>query len=365
MLHRVKTRRIYKTGKISVERRLSTSGEILVQIGQKVSAHDTIGQITLPGAFVVINVAQALGLQTADISAYLCKAEGDLLSEGDILAEAKRRIPFLTKVCKSPVKGRLAIIAGRWLLIETESNVEAIQAFVAGRIADVYQSHRIIIETRGTYVEAACGLGGEAYGILQSPSPDPTTPVTIEAITLADQPTILLVGGAISEETVWQAKEIGVKGLIVGSIDASLLEIDPPPQMPIVATEGFGNRPMAVETWTILQDRLGDLTSIRGSMSTTTTSEQSVIIIPQAPLDDSEQDINGMVEVLTASYITVGCQVRGLREPTLMTWGRVSAIKEGLQATPAETVYWGADVDFAQDTQFVPWFNLEQIEQIG
>lgn len=352
MVYRVATRQIYKARKIKIGRMLPAPGEILVQKGQQVSENDTVGQTTVTGSFVVVNVAQALGLQEPNIGPILRKDENDTLEEGEIIAEAKGRLPFSKKICKSPVKGRVAAVAGQWLLIETEAEVQAVKALVAGQVVGVYPTQGVVIETVGTYIEATYGFGGEAFGLLQSISDDPKADIDENAVTLMTQPAILWAGGTISERAVREAEKSRVSGVIVGSINATLLEMDPPSQIPIVATEGFGNRPMAPEIWETLQARCNDLVSIQGLMSSV---KLPVIIIPGLLVGET------VVEVTPTGYMTVGSRVRTLREPEAMSWGRVSTIQEQPQSTVAAVSYRGAEVSFPHGTQFVPWLNLEQI----
>lgn len=355
--YRVATRQIHKARKVKIERMLPGPGEILAQKGQQVSENDVIGQVSFPGAFTIVNVEQALGLQKSDISPFLRKSEHDTLEEGEIIAETQGWLSFSKKVCRSPVKGKVAAIIGQWLMIETGSEEQVVKAGVAGQVVDIYPAQSVLIETMGSYIEAACGLGGEAQGILQPVSDDPKADIDENVVALTTQPVILLAGGTISEPAVRKAEKGRVAGVIVGSIDAALLAMSPPPQIPVIATEGFGNRLMAPETWAILQARLikNNLTFIQASRVLT---KRPVIFIPGAPANET------VVEVAPTGKIVVGSLVRTLREPNAMTWGHVSAFQEQIIAGVAHR---GAEVNFLDSaplgygSQFVPWLNLEQI----
>jgi len=376
MPHRVGVSRIQKKGKLRVERLLSHPGRVLVQPGQIISADDIIGQIIPPGSFRIVNVAQVLGLsetQVRDepgIEAFLLKKENDPVEKDDILAQVEGRFSFLGKVCKSPTAGRLAVIAGQWILIETNVDPQPVQALVPGRVVEIYPDQGIVIETTGAYVDAVFGFGGEAFGLLQSVSDDiqaDIDQVDIDQVhtnqievPVSGQKIILMAGGTISEAAIRQAESASIAGFIVGSLDASLLEMDPPPSMPIIVTEGFGHRPMASDTWRILQSRLKTSTFICGLMPSVTSPGKSVIIVPGRSADNrvgEEKD-----DPPAIGRITIGSHVRNVREPDVMTWGQVSAIQDQPQITATDIAYAGADVHFPQGIQFVPWFNLEKIE---
>ena len=102
-------------GTITLNRRLSASGEILVQPGQAVSADAIIGQTAAFDDISVVNVGQMLQVSSQDISPYLLANEGDAIEIDQPIAEISGRLPFSKKTCLSPVSGQITAISGNWL----------------------------------------------------------------------------------------------------------------------------------------------------------------------------------------------------------------------------------------------------------
>jgi len=267
-----------------VKRELSAPGRILVSQGQTVNASTVIAEISRPTHFAVVNVAQALDAPGINAQDVLLKQPGDHVEAGEVIAERRGRLPFFKKVCKSATEGALVAVVDDYALIETDTPHEQLPALIDGRVVEIDYGYSVTIESQGTRIEAACGLGGERYGQLKLFSDDPQAVIDGEAFAVLDRHIIFVAGGSITAEAVRHAEAMGLGGVIVGSIDAALLDMMPPPAIPIIATEGFGSRPMSVEVFALLKAAAGQPVSVQAGRWVARPSNigQAVVVLPSS-----------------------------------------------------------------------------------
>ena len=357
MQRRVPLRQIRQAGTIVIKRLLPIPGEIVVEPGQAVEPDDVVAEAHLPGESAIIHLSHALNLTGPEAKPYLLKEEGDLVEVGEIIAERKSRLPFLSRICRSPVQGKISSIDGQWLLIEMESVRKPLSAFAAGIVTELLDNRGVVIETTGAYFEAACGLGGEAVGLLhcqvEIASPLSDDGGSENALLYAEPPVILAVQRAVDEAAIRNLESRGVSGLIVGSLDSAILEMTPAPAIPVVAMDGFGDIPMADDLFALFQSREGRQASICGTMLHAGQSERPLIIIPDTTAVANAPSSEG--------HIVAGSRIRSLREPTRMAQGKVMLVHHQRQRVLADIAYPGADVQFSQESKFVPWLNMEAL----
>jgi hypothetical protein len=383
------------TGRVRVERVLPAPGEILVQRGERVEATQKIARSPTRSEIRVLNVARILGLTNRDLAQVMVKKCGDRVEAGEILATRQGVLPFLHKPCRSPSTGRLVAIAHGWVVIEAEADDQEepvgeaegldLLAFVGGEVADITDQRSVTIETVGTRILGACGLGGEGHGVLQMAVEDRTQILTAENIGMGPNNAILVGGAGLSPEALERATEMKVKGVIVGGMSSSFRELTLIPPFPIVATQGYGSLPMAPVEFETLKQLEGHPAYISGRMGEAPNASRPEITIPLTEhqhMDDGQRSR----EDIPIEPPQIGQQVRALRRPLLGQVGEITSIPAAAQPLPSGLSLHGAQVSFlgflsteesssqqdvisAQDegsshplsTQFVPWLNLERI----
>jgi hypothetical protein len=383
------------TGRVRVERVLPAPGEILVQMGERVEATQKIARTPMRGEIQVLNVARILGLDNRDLARVMVKKRGDRVEAGEILATRQGVLPFLHKPCRSPSPGRLVAIAHGWVVIEAESDGQEgpageaervdLLAFVAGQVTDIIDRRSVTIETVGTHILGACGLGSEGHGVLQVAVEDRTDILTADDIGMGSNNAILVGGAGVSPEALNRATEMKVKGIIVGGMSSSFRELTSAPSFPIVATEGYGSLPMAPVEFEILKQLEGHEASISGRMGEARDASRPEIIIPITE-HQGVDDGKSKNEDISIQPPQIGHQVRALRHPLLGQMGEITSIPAAAQPLPSGLSLPGAQVDFVSflsteepfsqhdmvsaqgvgssrpsSTQFVPWLNLERI----
>lgn len=359
---RLPGRTIKAETRIILTRPLPIDGEILVHPGLRVEALDVIARAEIPHRYQVVDVARQLADPRIDMAQVMLKSVGQTVTAHEVIATAPGSLPFLKRSARTPAAGVITAIGPGWALIETERTVVEVQAFINGIVAKVVPQQHIAIETRGALIEAAAGFGGEAYGRLQRLVDSPSASLTADALHVNVQHTILVGGRSVDEAALRQAEAMQVRGIIVGSIDAALLNLDPPVKVRVIATEGFGDGPMSPYTFALLNKLIGREVSIRGqtpllkSNGQPSAANRPVILATTAysstyskPLEEEDLEIKK------------GTHVRVTRGPLLGATGHIDSLPADPQPTASGIIAPGAFVTIDKQLHFIPWANLEQI----
>ncbi len=339
-------------------------GEVLVHTGQKVKALDVVARTEIPSRYRVIDVARQLGRAQVDMSEVLLVEPGEPVQVNQVIATIPGGLPFLQRSVRTPAEGYVTTIGAGWVLLETERTGVEIQAFVDGVVTRVLSRYGVIIETEGTTIEAVCGFGGEAYGRLRRIVDSPFESLKIDALDESTSEMILVGGRTVNEETLRQAEVCQVRGIIVGSIQASLLNLDPPIKVRVVATEGYGDIPMSPHTFGVLNTLNNKDVSIRGQ------------IPPQIREAKSQEEEPSVIYATGASQIRgggsdtnhqqnpkaeVGSRVRITHGELLGVTGKIDSMPSEPQTTDVGIITPGAQVNVNSEILYVPWANLELI----
>ncbi|RMF03729.1 MAG: hypothetical protein D6768_05185 [Chloroflexi bacterium] len=349
---------------------LPVPGEILVAPGQPVNALTVVGRAERPTRFRFIDVARRLGRPDIDLDEVLTVDVGDYVEANDVVASGRSSALSLREnSVKSPVAGYVMAIGPGGILLESEHTVTEIQAFVTGVVTRVIPEKGVIIETDGATIEAVCGFGGEAVGRLLRVVNSPFESMTPDDLNESASETILLGGRSIDEETLRRADEWHVHGIIVGSFPVSLLGLDPPVQVRVVATEGFGQIPMSPHTFGVLTSLSRREVSIRGQTpglfggKPAGPLQEPPIILAPSPLPSRGSYVGlPAAPKIEAPTAKVGSKVRVIQGQLLGASGQIDLIPPDAQATEAGIIAPGAFVKLGDGVHFIPWANLQLIE---
>ncbi|MCB9101487.1 MAG: hypothetical protein H6632_18255 [Anaerolineales bacterium] len=347
--------------KISLQRMLPASGEILVEPGQKVEALTVIGRTEIPSRFRVIDIARQLSRPDVDLDEILQVSEGEAVAANQVIASTAGGA-LLKRSVRTPVAGHVAAIGPTWVLLETERTPTEVQAFISGVVARVLGNRGVVVEANGAIIEAACGFGGEAVGRLKRLVNSPFEPLSSSALNEEASDSIILGGQTVDEDVLREAEKWKVRGIIVGSINASLLELDPPPKVRVVATEGFGDLPMSAYTFGILTSLSRREVSIRGRSlhlaAAAQTFEPPIILATDG---SKKGTYSGSSQPEKPTPVTEGSRVRIIQGQHLGASGSIVNIPAEPQVLTTGILALGANVKFQNEVIFVPWANLEQV----
>jgi hypothetical protein len=342
--------------RIVINRVLPANGEVLVQPGQRVEALTVIARAEIPCRYRVIDVARQLNQPQVDMKRVMRQTVGQPVQANEVLAAASGGLPFLQRSARAPVAGYIAAIGPGWALLETERAVIEIQAFINGLVTQIIPQRGAVIEAHGAIIEAACGFGGEAYGRLYRLVNSPEESLLPEDLTETVKQAIIVGGRSVDEAVLRQAEALQVRAIIVGSLDAGLLELNPPVKVRVVATEGFGYIPMSPYTFGLLTALNGREVSVRGQTPLITPAADPPVILAtsgynsrSAPTVSAERDLK------------VGSRVRVIWGEFLGLTGHIDSLPAAPQPTTTGIIASGAYVNIDNQVYFIPWANLEQV----
>jgi hypothetical protein len=328
---------------------------------------EVIARAEAPSRYWVVDVARQLAQSQLDMSQVMLKAEGEPVKAEEAIARIKRGPLFAQRTARAPVAGHVAAIGPGWVLLATEQARVEVQAFINGSVTRVTPNPGVVIEAAGAVIEAACGFGGEAYGSLKRLVNSPFETLEGEAIDPSSKDTIVLGGSSVTEEALYKAEEMQVRGVIVGSIDASFLSLEPPVKVRVVATEGFGHLPMSAYTFGILSTLGGKDVSIRGStpnfspIGVSRGRQTSPIILATTSRASSHVNVQSPVEEREQYQLKIGSRVRIVRGKFLGASGLIDSLPPEPQITEAGIATAGAYIKLAETKAFIPLANLEQV----
>jgi len=358
-------RKISAQSKVTLRRVLPLPGEVLVQRGQQVEALTVVARAHAPHRYRLINVARQLGQPQVEMEQVMLKAEGDAVKAHEVIARVQGGLSFLQRAARAPTAGQIAAIGPGWVLLETESALVELPAFINGIIARVIPDRGVVIEASGAVIEAACGFGGETYGPLKRLVNNSSDILGHEAIDENLRNMIILAGRSLDEETLRQAEAAQVRGVIVGSIDTALLNLDPPVKVRVVATEGFGDIPMSPYTFGILGTLDGKEVSIRGHtphlapLPGQTQADSQPIIMATSNKASALAALSA--EKGSSSVLAVGSRVRVTAGQYLGASGTIATLPPQPRASASGLVAPGAIVNLGEASPYIPLANLEQV----
>ncbi len=351
-----------KSRRLRVERVLPTAAEVLVEEDEQVTPTRIIAHVA-SGArrqVRIVDVAGTLNLSERDVSSAMVKKRGEKIQAGELLAARRSFLPFAYHACRSPVDGRLVAVSYGWAVIEIAAEELSIPALVGGRVAGVVPGRSVIIETDAACIEGACGIAGEAYGVIRLLGKSSSDYLVPEQLPKDAVDAILVTDVAVSCKTLERAAEIGVKGLIAAGIPVM------PPKatmLPVMATEGYGGRRMASERLRLLRE----LDGCHGALIVPPRDmplwmrRRPALIVTEPQHMHAGGNLEGDEQVRRP--VSKGDRVRSVRAPMADRWGRISGENWDRQIeTPSGLTAAGVEVHFSTGaTAWLPWLNLERV----
>jgi len=356
---------------IRKERRLPLTGQVNVSVGDVVVAEDVVAATALPGNVTTINVAHDLHVNTEEVPRLMLKSEGDSVQARETIAEHKALWGIFHAVSRSPMEGtieNISPITGQVLIRGPAVPVE-LTAYIDGTVVEVLSDEGAVVECQGALIQGIIGIGGEAHGEVMIAVEHPAQPLTAELID-EDCREKLIVGGAqVTLDALQQAREVGATGVIVGAIDAAVLDEllgetlgvaitgDEDVGITLIITEGFGELPMAQRTFDLLTAHTGEHASLNGATQIRAGVIRPEVIIPHPSSAEAPAEP-------TTMELRVGSPVRLIRDPYFGILGTITALPEELRRIETESLVRVAHVRSDDGKELtVPRANIELIQQ--
>ncbi len=191
--------------------------EVLVRQGDQVSAGQAVARLRRPGRATALDAAAILGLSPERVESSLLCAVGDMLAEGDVLAERRALAGLQRRVLRSPASGRLSYVspAHGTLFIQPQAVESAVIAHLSGEVVAAGAAG-VMVEGPALSVAGVAGAGRAAAGKLylaESPTELPSEPGGA----------IVCCAFVLDEGTVVAMAEAGAVGILApGIADATI-----------------------------------------------------------------------------------------------------------------------------------------------
>lgn len=370
--------RVSTQTEVRKERRLPLRGQVLVKVGDRVTAETVVAKTELPGNVQTVNVANKLSLLPEDIHGHMLYKVGEWVDEGKIIAQSKSFFGLFKSHCKMPASGTIesvSDITGQVIIRERAIPVE-VHAYLDGEIVEVYENEGVMVRTTATFVQGIFGIGGEAVGTLEMVAERPDEVLTPDRINASHKGKILVAGSLVTMDVLNRAREVGAKALIAGGMgDADLRTIlgydlgvaitgSENIGLTVVVTEGFGRMTMAKRTFDLLASRRGMKTSISGATQIRAGVIRPEVVIPLYGTASAKSEVFGVFGDTVSSGMIIGSPVRVIREPYFGEIGKVASLPPELQKLETEAMVRVLSVEFEDGkTAVIPRANVELIEE--
>jgi hypothetical protein len=356
------------------ERRLPLPGEVVVKVGDKVSAETVVAKTELPGNVQPINVAGLLSIPPQEINSVMIKKVNDPVKKGEPIAESKSFFGLFKNTVTSPVDGyieSISNITGQVILREPPIPI-TVNAYIDGTVIEVIPNEGVVVETTASFIQGIFGIGGETIGEILVVAKSPDEELTKEKITPEMKGKILIGGSYVTSEALREAVKCGVKGVVVGAIDDKNLKDflgydigvaitgNEQKGITLMITEGFGKLPMAKRTFELFLELNGKKASMNGA-----TQIRAGVIRPEVIVAiPEEQIVSEESEEELSQGLAIGTIVRVIREPYFGRIGKVTALPPELQIIETEAKVRVLELEFDNGERvIVPRANVEIIEE--
>jgi hypothetical protein len=352
---------------------LPIAGEVLVEVGDRVTDHQIVARTFLPGDVTPLNIANLLSLPPADVPECMLKKAGDRIAVGEPLARTKGIFGRFRTEYASKVAGTIEAISSvtGQVVLRGEPQPLQVDAYLAGTVIETIPAEGCVIEAEVTFVQGIFGIGGEAFGPIRMACESHDQELAGDLIK-PDMKGCVVIGGArITMEAIERARQAGVSAVVTGGMDDKDLEellgynlgvaITGSEQvgLTLILTEGFGEISMAERTFKLLASRKGEDAAVNG-----TTQIRAGVMRPEVVIPLTEQQLVREPEAVPSiGYLDVGMPVRIIRDPYFGLIGSVSALPPEPQVLASGSKARVLEVKLESgEAVIVPRANVELIE---
>jgi hypothetical protein len=352
---------------------LPIPGDVLVEVGQAVSATDIVARTLLPGPVIPVNVAQRLSISAGDVARCMARQPGESIAASELLARSPGIFGWFPAECAAPASGTIesvSSVTGQVLIRGAPQAVE-LRAYLTGTVVESVPRQGLTVEADVTLVQGIFGIGGEAYGAVHVACQSPTDDLTADRITIDLSGSIAIGGARVTAEALARAVTIGVSAIVTGGIDdqdlRDFLGYDlgvattgsEQKGLTLVITEGFGDIAMARQTFDLLASRAGEQAAVNGATQIRAGVVRPEVVIPWTGVTAQEGTASA-----EPGRLQMGATVRIIRDPYFGMIGTVSALPPEPRSLASGSKARVLEVRLdAGERVVVPRANVELVEQ--
>jgi hypothetical protein len=337
---------------IQRERMMPTAGRIIARRGQQVRPSDVVAEAMLRPEHLLLDIGLGLGLPTKEADHYIQRRAGDEVGEGDVIAGP---VGIGRRVVRAPKSGTVVVAGGGQVLLQLEGEFSELKAGYSGIVSDIIGDRGVVIESVGSLIQGVWGNGKTNFGLINVLAKAVDDVVTPEMMELSLRGSVLVGCYCESEKVLRSAEDLPIRGMILASLDSSLVDVALKMSYPILLIEGFGKLPMNPDAFKILTasamreaavnaeswDRIGN------------SRPEVVITLPEGSLPEIPSE---------GVSFSVGQTVRVVSPPYKCMFGTLTNLPQSLSVLPSGLRAQLAEVRLLNgDTIQVPMANLEII----
>ena len=343
---------ISSLSRFTVQRLLPVEGTVLVRIGQQVNPSDVVAEVILKPKYHIINAANILGVRNNELKKFLKRKAGEKISKDGILAEKEG---LFIKEIRAPENCRLMAVSAGQLLLEFETSSTKVVAGVRGIVKYIEPSLGATIETTGVWIEGVWGNGKTGFGILNVIAENPKHDFAIEDLDVNMRGAILFAGHCGDEKALQFADEIGIRGLVFGSMSSNMIPVAKKMSFPIVVLDGFGRIAMDPVTFKMIATNNEREICLVGDKKNRYTGEIPLVTIPLPTSIEADEPVLMHRMMMGSRVRVINCDQQG-------RIGEIVGFLDQLQHYPSGIKAKSVKIRIDEMDVILPIDNLEIIE---
>ena len=334
------------------ERTLPVAGKVNAHVNQRVNPTDVIAEATYAREHVLFDVARTFGVSPGAADKMIKVNTGDRVMQGALVAESGG---LMSRSIKAPRAGRVMIVGSGQVLMDVGDTRVELRAGLPGVVTQVLPERGVVIQTAGALIQGVWGNGRIDNGLMVNLLQKPDEVLTADRLDASLRGSVILGGHVRDLETLKAAAELPVRGLILSSLQSTLLVNAYQMRYPILVTDGFGAMPMNSAAFRLLTTNDKREVTVNAEHFDRYHGNRPEVIIP-LPVS-SEPPMPNPFEEFRA-----GQTVRLRRPPGAGMIGTLSDLPTGLSTLPSGLRAQSAEVRLESgETVLVPLVNLEVV----
>lgn len=332
------------------QRLLPVPGRVLVRKGQKVEPADVLAEAHLAPEHSVLDIARGLGLPPEKADEHIQRQAGEQVSEGDVIAGP---VGLTRRVVRAPRSGKIIVAGNGQVLMAVDTRPYQLRAGIPGEVISLIPERGAVIENTGALIQGVWGNGRIDFGLLHVLASRPEEALTTDQLDVSLRGSVILAGYCEQAEALKTAAEIPIRGLVIASMDSSLISVASTMPYPIVVVEGFGLLPMSSAAFNLLSTSDRREIALNAEPWDQFTDQRPEVFIPLP----AEGTIAAPQEIVEFS---VDQRVRVVRAPYKSQLGTITALPAGQEVFASGVQGPAAEVNLESGDQVIlPLANLE------
>jgi hypothetical protein len=294
-----------------------------------------------------------LDVNSREVSRYLNRERGERIEKGEIIAGPAG---ITRRTVRAPSDGKIVAITGGSVLFEVRSDPHILRAGMPGEVVGMDGTMSVVLETTGALIQGSWGNGRQDFGVMRMIGESAKERLLTDQLDVKLRGAVLVAGICDHPAPLHQAKELAVRGIILGGMSADLVPVAKSLPYPIIVLEGFGALSINIAAYELLKTSQGREAALDARPIKLYDPHRPEVIIPLPVVNPVE-----LPEDLIP--ISRGVRVRVTRSPYQGAVGVVGEILPHTVSYPSGVQAQSASVELEIfGTTTVPLANLNVLQ---